>query len=149
MPGLAALTGARVLAEIGDDRAWFADARGTLGDQPVGDRAAAPGRGRVAAAAGRGPDRAGRRRLAVAASGRRDQRSTAVLLRPRPGEGNAQMIAGWPYSVVAAWGSGPQQLDRGAGHGPRRPDRRRDRGDRRAAAPDRGSAARGRARVAL
>ena len=64
-------------------------------------------------------------------------------------KGNAQMIAGWPYSVVAALGSGPQQLDRGAGHGPRRPDRRRDRGDRRAAAPDRGSAARGRARVAL
>jgi transposase len=28
MPGLATLTGARVLAEIGDDRARFADARG-------------------------------------------------------------------------------------------------------------------------
>jgi transposase len=31
MPGLAALTGARVLAEIGDDRARFADARGLNG----------------------------------------------------------------------------------------------------------------------
>src|SRR3954451_1848180 len=38
MPGLAALTGARVLAEIGDDRARFADARGLkayAGSAPV------------------------------------------------------------------------------------------------------------------
>ena len=38
MPGLAALTGARVMAEIGDDRARFADARGLkayAGSAPV------------------------------------------------------------------------------------------------------------------
>ena len=38
MPGLAELTGARVLAEIGDDRARFADARGLkayAGSAPV------------------------------------------------------------------------------------------------------------------
>ena len=33
------------------------------------------------------------------------------------GKGQAQMIPGWPYSVIAA-GAGPHQLDRGAGRGP-------------------------------
>ena len=46
-PGLAALTGARVLAEIGDDRARFADARGLkayAGSAPVKGPAARPPR---------------------------------------------------------------------------------------------------------
>ena len=60
-------------------------------------------------------------------------------------KGTAQMIPGWPYSVVAALGSGRHQLDRDAGRGPPRARRRRDRGDRRAAARGGGSAARGRA----
>jgi hypothetical protein len=34
------------------------------------------------------------------------------------GKGQAQMIPGWPYSVIAAPGAGPCLLDRGAGRGP-------------------------------
>ena len=46
------------------------------------------------------------------------------------GKGNAQMIPGWPYSVVAALEPGGP-VDAAAGCGPARPGRRRDRGDRR------------------
>ena len=99
----------------------------------------------AAAAAGRGPDRAGRRRLAVAASGRRDQRGTAVLPRPRPGQGHRADDPGLAVLGRGRAGVRAQQLDRGAGRGPPRPRRRRDRGDRRPAARGRGSAARGRA----
>src|SRR5512132_4016349 len=61
-------------------------------------------------------------------------------------KGNAQMIPGWPYSVVAALGSGRSSwtavLD-AVRLGPT--DDATVRGDRRPAAPDRGSVARGRA----
>ena len=37
------------------------------------------------------------------------------------GKGQAQMIPGWPYSVVAALEPGPYLVDSGAGRGPPRP----------------------------
>ena len=46
------------------------------------------------------------------------------------GKGNAQLIPGWPYSVIAALETGPYLLDAAAGRGPARPGRRRHRGDR-------------------
>ena len=48
------------------------------------------------------------------------------------GKGNAQLIPGWPYSVIAALETRPHLLDAAAGRGPARPGRRRHRGDRRA-----------------
>jgi hypothetical protein len=39
------------------------------------------------------------------------------------GENQAQMIPGWPYSVVAALEPGPDVLDRGAGRGAAGPRR--------------------------
>ena len=44
---------------------------------------------------------------------------------------NAQLIPGWPYSFVAALETGRTLVDRGAGRGAARPDRRRHRGHRR------------------
>ena len=34
------------------------------------------------------------------------------------GKGNAQMIPGWPYSVIAALETGPHVVDGGTGCGP-------------------------------
>ena len=40
------------------------------------------------------------------------------------GEGNAQIIPGWPYSLRCRAGAGPHLLDAAAGRGPPRPGRR-------------------------
>jgi hypothetical protein len=34
------------------------------------------------------------------------------------GKGSAQLIPGWPYSVVCGAGAGPHLVDRAAGRGP-------------------------------
>src|ERR1035437_1626529 len=67
------------------------------------DRAAAPGAVRPSAAAmGRRADPAGCRREQLAAPGRGVQPGAAVLPCVHAGQGNAQLIPGWPYSFVVA-----------------------------------------------
>jgi hypothetical protein len=46
------------------------------------------------------------------------------------GKGQAQMIPGWPYSMVAALEPGPDVVDAAAGRRAAGPGGRRDRGDR-------------------
>jgi hypothetical protein len=65
--------------------------------------ATALGTGRGAAAGlGRWPDPAGGRCEQLAAAGRGDQPGPVVLPLLRAGNNSAQMIPGWPYSLVAA-----------------------------------------------